>query len=51
MRTLTSPGSLVLVVVTVWLAVGVVLRGRSPRWYWYTVGYPLTWARDRKSVV
>lgn len=29
----------------VWVLVGVVLRERSPRWYWYLVGYPVVWAR------
>ncbi|HTJ72805.1 MAG TPA: FtsK/SpoIIIE domain-containing protein [Actinospica sp.] len=41
----TSPGFVFLVVAVVWLAVGVVTKDRSPRWHWYTTGYPLTWAR------
>ena len=45
MHVLTSPGFIFLVVVTVWLAAGVLLRERSPRWYWYIVGYPRTWLR------
>ena len=45
MHALTSPGFVFLVVVAVWLAAGAVLRGRSPRWHWYIVGYPRTWLR------
>jgi S-DNA-T family DNA segregation ATPase FtsK/SpoIIIE len=45
MHQLTSPGFWFLVVVAVWLAVGVITKDRSPRWHWYTVGYPVTWAR------
>lgn len=45
MHILTSPGWWFLVVVTVWLAVGAALKGRSPVGYWYLIGYPVTWAR------
>jgi hypothetical protein len=45
MHALTSPGFVFLAVVAVWLVAGAVLRGRSPRWYWYIVGYPRTWLR------
>ncbi|MBR7837186.1 hypothetical protein KDL01_28170 [Actinospica durhamensis] len=45
MHTLTNPGFWFLVLVTVWLAAGVVLKGRSPVGHWYLVGYPVTWAR------
>lgn len=45
MHYLTSPGSWFVVVVVLWLIVGAVLRGRSPVWHWYLVGYPVTWAR------
>jgi len=41
----TNPGVIFLGVVTVWLAVGVVLRDRSPVGYWYLIGYPVTWFR------
>jgi S-DNA-T family DNA segregation ATPase FtsK/SpoIIIE len=41
----TSPGFVFLVVLTVWLVAGAVLKGRSPRWHWYIVGYPIAWAR------
>ncbi len=42
---LTSPGWWFLVVVVAWLIAGSALRGRSPVWHWYLVGYPRTWAR------
>lgn len=42
---LTSPGWWFLVVVVAWLVVGAALRGRSPVWHWYLIGYPRTWAR------
>jgi hypothetical protein len=41
----TSPGVIFLGVATVWLAVGVVLRDRSPVGYWYLIRYPVTWFR------
>lgn len=45
MHTLTSPGLWFVVVVAVWLTGGAALRGRSPVWHWYLVGYPVTWCR------
>jgi S-DNA-T family DNA segregation ATPase FtsK/SpoIIIE len=42
---LTSPGLWFVAVVAVWLTGGAVLRGRSPVWHWYLVGYPVTWCR------
>lgn len=45
MHALTSPGFWFVVVVVVWLTGGAALRGRSPVWHWYLVGYPVTWCR------
>jgi S-DNA-T family DNA segregation ATPase FtsK/SpoIIIE len=41
-------GNLLLVLLAlagVWVAVGALLRGRNPVWFWLLVGYPLTVAR------
>jgi DNA segregation ATPase FtsK/SpoIIIE, S-DNA-T family len=45
----TSTGVVFLGAVTVWLAVGVVLRDRSPVGYWYLIGYPVTWFRITRT--